>query len=42
MVHHEPVDAVLTAFQPLAVVLLDYRRAVAEDVRNLLVRGALL
>jgi hypothetical protein len=36
MGHHEPVDVVLPARRPLAIVLSDDRGAVAEDVRHLL------
>ena len=38
---HEPVDVGLPALGPLAVVLPNHRRAVPEDVRDLLKRGAL-
>jgi len=41
MGHHKPVDVVLSARRPLAVVLPDDRRAAAEDFRHLLERRAL-
>ena len=38
--HHEPVDALLPALGPLAVVLPDHLRTVSEYVGHLLERGA--
>ena len=38
---HEPVDVVLTAFCPLSIVLAYHRRAVPQDVGDLLECGAL-
>jgi hypothetical protein len=42
MGQHKPVDVVLPSFRPLAIMLPDHRRAVAQDVGDLLERGALL